>query len=94
MKKYLLIALVVVLSFSMVLMSISCKEEETAGTDVEVSEETEEMEESSTEELAEITVRLWFWGEDEAPGLTDWLNESAELYNEMHPNVTVENTFS
>lgn len=58
------------------------------------TEETAEKpaEESAKEPSESITVRLWFWGEDEAPGLTEWLNESAELYKETHPNVTVENT--
>jgi len=39
-----------------------------------------------------IKLRISFWGEDEAPGLKAWLDETGELYSEQHPNITVENT--
>lgn len=38
------------------------------------------------------TCRIWFWGEDEAVGITDWMNENAQLYNQLHPDVTWEVT--
>jgi len=39
---------------------------------------------------APITLRIWFWGEDEAPGLKAWLDETGSMYTEKHPNITVE----
>jgi ABC-type glycerol-3-phosphate transport system substrate-binding protein len=44
------------------------------------------------EEAEEITIRVWMWGEVVAPGMNDWYKESAEMYQEMHPNVIVEPT--
>ncbi len=38
----------------------------------------------------EITIRIWTWGEDEAPGLMAWLEESGKIYHEMYPNITLE----
>lgn len=37
-----------------------------------------------------ITLRIWFWGEDEAPGLKAWLDETGKLYKEKHPNISLE----
>jgi len=39
-----------------------------------------------------IQCRLWFWGEDEAPGITDFLIETARLYGEQNPDVVWEVT--
>ncbi len=47
-------------------------------------------EEAAVEE--EITCRIWFWGEDEAPGITEFVQETADKYHEIHPNVTWEVT--
>jgi multiple sugar transport system substrate-binding protein len=33
---------------------------------------------------------VWWWGEQDEPGLQNWMNENVEIYEEMHPNVTVE----
>jgi ABC-type glycerol-3-phosphate transport system substrate-binding protein len=41
----------------------------------------------------QITARLWFWGEDEAPGLTDFLQHVGDLYTErIDPKVAWEIT--
>ena len=37
-----------------------------------------------------LTLRVWWWGETEAPGLEKWLQESGELYKKDHPNVDFE----
>ena len=34
-----------------------------------------------------ITLRMWWWGETEAPGMEKFLKESAELYKKDHPNI-------
>ncbi|CAN5525950.1 hypothetical protein BH24CHL9_BH24CHL9_05450 [soil metagenome] len=32
------------------------------------------------------TLRFWWWGEQEAPGLEGWLNESIALYRDLSGN--------
>ena len=34
-----------------------------------------------------ITLRMWWWGESEAPGYGAFLEESAEMYMAEHPNI-------
>ena len=36
-----------------------------------------------------ITLRISYWGEDEAPGLGDWIKETINLYNKQHPDVDI-----
>jgi len=36
--------------------------------------------------------RVWFWGEDEAVGITDWMKENAALYMKQHPEESWEIT--
>ena len=43
-------------------------------------------------ETEKVDIRIWMWGEVVAPGMNDWYNESAEIYEKAHPNVTVEPT--
>jgi multiple sugar transport system substrate-binding protein len=38
----------------------------------------------------EIILRIWFWGEDEAPGLKAWLDETGKLYKQKYPNISLE----
>ncbi|MBM3702899.1 MAG: extracellular solute-binding protein, partial [Actinobacteria bacterium] len=73
MKKYSILALVVVFVFSMVLMSVGCKEEAAPAEEVAVEEEApaEEVEEAVEEEVpveGELTVYHWWTagGEKEA----------------------------
>jgi raffinose/stachyose/melibiose transport system substrate-binding protein len=60
---------------------------------------TEEMEAPATEAAATseavpaeepITLVMWWWGEQEAPGAQTWLDETVALYQKAHPGVTVE----
>lgn len=37
----------------------------------------------------QITLRIWYWGEDEAPGLGAWIEETANLYNKQHPDINI-----
>jgi raffinose/stachyose/melibiose transport system substrate-binding protein len=46
---------------------------------------TEEM---AAEEPAKLV--MWWWGEQEAPGAQQWLDETVELYQKENPNVTIE----
>jgi raffinose/stachyose/melibiose transport system substrate-binding protein len=36
------------------------------------------------------TIRMHWWGEAEAPGMAQWVQETAQLYEKEHPEVTVE----
>jgi len=41
-------------------------------------------------EAEKVTIRMHWWGEAEAPGMAQWVKESAQLYGKEHPNVTIE----
>lgn len=48
---------------------------------------------AATEEMAAeepVTLVMWWWGEQEAPGAQQWLDETVELYQKENPNVTIE----
>ncbi|MGQ9626116.1 MAG: extracellular solute-binding protein [Anaerolineae bacterium] len=38
----------------------------------------------------QIILTLWWWGEQEAPGAQNWLEETIALYEEAHPGVKIE----
>jgi len=96
-KRIIIMMLVVIFVASMGFVGAGCKEEagmneETVEEKTEV-EEAEEVVEEPEEEAAEVKkCRIWFWGEDEAVGLTAWMEENAALYNQMYPNVEWEVT--
>jgi multiple sugar transport system substrate-binding protein len=37
-----------------------------------------------------ITLTVWYWGEQEAPGMQAFMEEAARIYSENNPNITVE----
>jgi raffinose/stachyose/melibiose transport system substrate-binding protein len=37
-----------------------------------------------------VKLVMWWWGEQEAPGAQKWLDETIELYQKEHPNITIE----
>lgn len=37
-----------------------------------------------------VKLVIWWWGEQEAPGAQQWLDETIAEYQKMHPNVTIE----
>lgn len=39
-----------------------------------------------------VTLDMWWWGEQEAKGATDWLNDTIEGYSKEHPNITIKPT--
>ena len=53
-----------------------------------------EVEEAVEEEPSEEPFNLvwWWWGEQHAPGMTDWIEESARLFEDKYPHITVETT--
>jgi raffinose/stachyose/melibiose transport system substrate-binding protein len=36
-----------------------------------------------------ITLTIWYWGEQEAPGLKPFMEEAAKIYMQEHPNIEV-----
>jgi multiple sugar transport system substrate-binding protein len=36
-----------------------------------------------------VSLNLWWWGEQEAPGATKYLNDAIAAYEKLHPNVTI-----
>ena len=43
-----------------------------------------------TQAAEPVKLVMWWWGEQEAPGAQKWLDETIQLYQEKHPNVTIE----
>jgi raffinose/stachyose/melibiose transport system substrate-binding protein len=43
-----------------------------------------------TEVPKPVTIVFWWWGEEEAPGLEQWLNETVTLFEQATPNIKVE----
>ncbi len=94
----LIMCLIFVISFS--LIGAGCAEEnatvEESSTDVSEDEEnmeeeaevSEEVEETVTEEPVKLT--LWWWGETDVPGLENYIIDSIEAYEELYPNVEIE----
>ena len=37
-----------------------------------------------------VKLVFWWWGEEEAPGLEKWVDETAELFEQEHPNIEME----
>lgn len=85
------LSVVIMLSMIITMSFIGCKKaEEAAPAEEEVVEEVIE-EEAPVEEVAEpVSLVMWWWGEQEAPGLENYVNKMIEKYQELHPNVTVE----
>jgi len=36
-----------------------------------------------------ITLTMWYWGQQEAAGLSKFVSQSAAAYHKLHPNITV-----
>lgn len=45
--------------------------------------------EKSTFPTEDLTLNISWWGEQEAPGATKWLQETMDLFQKEHPNVTM-----
>lgn len=44
----------------------------------------------SEQEQETIKLTVWWWGEQEAPGAEEWFKESAEMFHQENPKITVE----
>ena len=102
MKKTISIILAAIFAISMVFVGAGCRtgaaSETTAAAGTTVAETSAAATTAAETSAAETTTgevkkcRIWFWGEDEAVGITAWMEENAKLYNEKYPNVTWEVT--
>jgi raffinose/stachyose/melibiose transport system substrate-binding protein len=36
-----------------------------------------------------VSLTMWWWGEQEAPGAKKWLQQTVDAYHQVHPNVTI-----
>ena len=96
MKKSLLWIVVLLLSIAMVaVFSLAgCKAkaatEETIATEEAAEEEVAKEVVEEEEPLEPVTITMWYWGEQEGPGLEGWVKESAEMFQAENPNITVE----
>ena len=88
MKKILLWLLVLTMCVSMVasFSLVGCKEK--AAPAEEAVEEAAPAEEAVAEEEI-ITITMWYYGEQEAPGLQNWIATAAREFEEKNPNVKV-----
>ena len=72
-------------------LGFGCKTAATATTaaaeTTAVAETTAAAETTSGEP---VNLVVWYWGEQEVPGLQKWMEESGKLYSEKTPNVTIE----
>ncbi|UCB45810.1 MAG: extracellular solute-binding protein [Spirochaetota bacterium] len=53
-------------------------------------EEEEGTSESVEKGPEPVELVFWWWGQQEAPGLEDWVNETVELFEKEYPHITVE----
>lgn len=69
-----------------VLLLASC------GAPEQITPQPEEPAEVPVEEPMEepVTLTVWYWGEQEAPGMKDFMEEAEKIYNEENPNITVD----
>jgi raffinose/stachyose/melibiose transport system substrate-binding protein len=100
MKKILLmvtmmsIAIVMVATFSLAGCKTAATETtaaETAASETTVAETTAaETAAAETTSGEPVKLVIWWWGEQEAPGLEKFMQESTAMYTKEHPNVTFE----
>jgi len=91
------VLILVVVCSLVISMGIGCKEtpeEDVGETSTEdTSEQTAEEPEDSIEEESEkepVELIFWWWGEQEAPGLEGWMDETVSMYEELNPHISVE----
>ena len=96
MKKLFFLVTVIVIAVMLLFLGVSCK-----GTTAETTAAETAIEETTATSAAETTAEettsaepvnlvIWYWGEQELPGVQKWMEESGKLYSENNPNVTVE----
>jgi raffinose/stachyose/melibiose transport system substrate-binding protein len=78
--------LVLLLLFAMVMLMAAC-----GGGAAEPTAAQEEMTgEPAVVEGEPITLTVWYWGEQEAPGMQDFMDEAVQIYMDENPDITVD----
>jgi len=72
------------------ILVVSCAPEVTTETAAETAAEAAETEAAETEAAEPVKLVVWWWGEQDEPGIEKWLMESIDLYQQQNPNVTIE----
>lgn len=44
---------------------------------------------AATDSTKPITLTIWYWGEQEAPGMNDFMTTAVQTYMKDHPNITI-----
>jgi len=93
MKKLFIWLLIVAFAVSMVFMGIGCKKTEEVAAPAEKEEAVGEKEEAPIEKEGIFSkpteLVFWWWGEEDAPGFSKYIDVMATEYNKIHPNITV-----
>lgn len=80
-KYFQIICLLVVVA-----LLVSCTTPATPPPAVEQPAEQEPVEAPAEK----VKLVIWWWGEQEAPGAQQWMDETIAKYQEMNPNITIE----
>jgi raffinose/stachyose/melibiose transport system substrate-binding protein len=56
----------------------------------EATTEAPQAEPTEAPPAEKVKLVMGWWGEQEAPGMSDWLDESIAMFEETHPNVEIE----
>lgn len=88
MRKYLILLMILVFSFSMVFVGVGCKEESAPVEEEAVEEESAPVEEEIVEE-EKIEIKLW---QHYYPPTNDFVTERIAVYMEKNPNISIEYT--
>lgn len=79
---------VLFLALVMVVVAAACASDEPSGTDDGGTETTASDEPAGDGEPVNLT--MWWWGEQEAAGAEEWLNETIAAYEAENPNITID----
>ena len=79
MKRILLVLVIVVFVSSMLFIGSSGKKKDAPA-------------EEAAEKAEQVNIVIWWWGEQYQIGFQDYLEETAALFEEKYPNITVELT--
>lgn len=93
MKKVLFLLLIIVVTVSLLALGIGCKTSAATSTTTvaeTTAAETTAAETTAGAEKEPVKLTMWWWGEQEGPGLEGWINESIEKYQTLNPNITIE----
>jgi multiple sugar transport system substrate-binding protein len=72
------------------LVLAACSQQPATSTSAPETEPAAQETPAPAEGEEPVTIVFWWWGEEEAPGLEAWLNETVELFETENPNIQVE----